>query len=163
MTRFESMRGILAIEGPSASGKTTLAQEIAIRFGCAVVHMDDFFRPMEARRGDGNIDRARFLREVPLSKGEAFDYIAFDCKTQTFRAPIRISPTPLAVVEGAYSMHPDFQRFYTHSLFLTVEKDVQRKRILNRPNAEDFFTKWIPMEEEYFQKFEIPNKCEMIL
>ena len=165
MTRFEAMRGILAIEGASGSGKTTLAGEIATRFGCVVLHMDDFFLPANRRTDEiaGNIDRTRFLEEVltPLSRGETFDYIAFDCKSQTYRAPVRISPTPLVVVEGAYSMHPDFAEFYTHSVFLTVEKDVQKARILKRPNAQDFFTEWLPREERYFKEFDIPNKCEI--
>ena len=165
MTRFETMHGILAIEGASGSGKTTLAGEIALRFGCVVLHMDDFFLPANLRTDEiaGNIDRARFVRDVltPLSRGETFDYIAFDCKSQTYRAPVRISPTPLVVVEGAYSMHPDFARFYTHSLFLTVDKAVQKSRILKRENADAFFTEWMPREERYFKEFDIPNKCEM--
>lgn len=161
---FEGMRGILAVEGGSGSGKTTLAGEIADRFGCAVVHMDDFFLPRDRRTDEvaGNIDRARFVREVltPLSKGESFNYIAFDCKTQTYRTPVRITPTPLTVVEGVYSMHPDFARFYTHSVFLTVREDVQKARIMKRPNAEDFFTEWLPRERRYFEELEIEDQCE---
>ncbi|MBQ3055599.1 MAG: uridine kinase [Oscillospiraceae bacterium] len=162
-SRIEQLgRGIVAIEGGSAAGKTTLASRLAQKYGCTVVHMDDFFLPLSRRTGDGNIDRARFLEQVllPLSRGEAFDYIRFDCKQQTYCAPIRISPTPLVLVEGAYSMHPDFAGYYDFSVFLSVSKEVQTARVQQRPNAKDFFAKWIPMEEAYFQTFDIQNGCD---
>jgi len=34
---------LIAIDGPAASGKTTLAERLASRYGAAVLHMDDYF------------------------------------------------------------------------------------------------------------------------
>ena len=45
----ESERLVIAIDGGAASGKTTLAGELAKRFGGACVHMDDFFLRPEQR------------------------------------------------------------------------------------------------------------------
>ena len=43
----------VAIDGPCASGKTTLAATVNKRFGGNVLHMDDFFYvPSSARRND---------------------------------------------------------------------------------------------------------------
>ena len=39
----------LAIEGGSASGKTTLGKILAERYDCTVLHMDDFFLRPEQR------------------------------------------------------------------------------------------------------------------
>ena len=56
----------LAIEGGSASGKTTLGQILAGRYGCTVFHMDDFFLRPEQRtparfaEPGGNVVRLRF-------------------------------------------------------------------------------------------------------
>lgn len=165
--KLKNMRGMVAIEGASGSGKTTLAAEISAQFSATVVHMDDFYLPREIRTDSvaGNIDRARFLREVliPLSKGEEFDYIRFDCKTQRYLEPVRISPAPLVIVEGAYSMHPEFAGFYEFSVFLTVSPEVQKMRILKRENADAFFAEWMPREKRYFEEFDIPNKCDMKL
>ena len=36
---------VIAIDGRCASGKTTLARELAERLGAGVIHMDDFFLP----------------------------------------------------------------------------------------------------------------------
>lgn len=59
-----------AIEGGSASGKTTLSEILTAIYGCTVFHMDDFFLQPQQRTPEryaeagGNIDRERFLTEV---------------------------------------------------------------------------------------------------
>ena len=75
--RRDFARVLVAIEGGSASGKTTLGELLQNVYGCPVFHMDDFFlRPeqrTEARfaQPGGNVDRERFLEEVliPLREG----------------------------------------------------------------------------------------------
>lgn len=87
----ERSRVLVAIEGGSASGKTTLGELLQNVYGCPVFHMDDFFlRPeqrTEARftQPGGNVDRERFLEEVliPLREGRPVDYRRFDCATFT--------------------------------------------------------------------------------
>ena len=57
---------ILAIDGGSASGKTTLSDSLANIYDCTVFHMDDFFLCPEQRTQEryaepgGNVDRERF-------------------------------------------------------------------------------------------------------
>ena len=90
----ERSRVLVAIEGGSASGKTTLGELLQNVYGCPVFHMDDFFlRPeqrTEARftQPGGNVDRERFLEEVliPLREGRPVDYRRFDCATFTLAA-----------------------------------------------------------------------------
>ena len=123
-------RVLLAIDGGSASGKTTLAARLADRFrDTRVFHMDDFFLRPEQRTPDrfaepgGNVDRERFLEEVlkPLSRGEAVAYRPFDCGTFTVGKPVSIRPGRLNIIEGAYSLHPDLAGFYDGSVFLRID------------------------------------------
>ena len=105
----ERSRVLVAIEGGSASGKTTLGELLQNVYGCPVFHMDDFFlRPeqrTEARftQPGGNVDRERFLEEVliPLREGRPVDYRRFDCATFTIAPPQRIEAGTLNIVEGA--------------------------------------------------------------
>lgn len=70
-------RLLVALEGGSASGKTTLAALLEAVYGCSVFHMDDFFLRPEQRTPEryaqpgGNVDRERFWQEVlePLAPG----------------------------------------------------------------------------------------------
>lgn len=170
----EKDRVLVAIEGGSASGKTTLGELLQNVYGCPVFHMDDFFlRPeqrTEARfaQPGGNVDRERFLEEVliPLHEGRPVDYRRFDCATFTIAPPQRIEAGTLNIVEGAYSMHPDLAPYYDLSVFLPISAEKQRERILKRnapTHAKQFFDRWIPFEQRYFDALDVRNRCDLIL
>ena len=166
-------RVIVAIDGPCASGKTTLAGKLAELYDCNVLHMDDFFLRPEQRtperfaRPGGNVDSERFREEVlvPLTAGKAFFYRPFDCATFKLAAPVSVIPKKLTIVEGSYSNHPDFGNPYDLKIFLTVAPELQRRRILERPAFlhRQFFEEWIPMENRYFDTFQIQQTCDLSL
>lgn len=165
---------VFALEGGSASGKTTLSKLLESIYDCNVFHMDDFFlRPHQSTperfaKTGGNIDWERFLLEVllPLSKGESIKYKKFDCSTIRLSEEIQISPKNLVVVEGAYSMHPELEKFYDFSVFLDISHEQQRERILHRNSpelAQRFFNEWIPFENKYFEKTRIKQRCDVTI
>lgn len=167
-------RVILAIDGGSASGKTTLAALLSQIYESTVFHMDDFFLTPEMRTPErlsevgGNVDRERFDREVmtPLTEGKAVVYRKFDCSVCDFSERITVEPRELVIIEGAYSMHPSLADCYTLSAFLSIGEEKQKVRILKRnsaPMAKRFFNEWIPMENTYFDKTEITKKCDLII
>ena len=164
---------LIAIEGGSASGKTTLSQLLSEVYDCNVFHMDDFFlRPKQRTeerfaQAGGNIDHERFLEEVllPLSQGKTVQYSAFDCATFTLRPTVEIAPKRLNIIEGAYSMHPQLSQFYDFSVFLYITPQLQRKRIEKRNSpdmAQRFFDTWIPLERTYFEATDAAARCSMI-
>lgn len=164
----------LAIEGGSASGKSTLAKLLQAVYGCTVFHMDDFFLRPEQRTPErfaepgGNVDRERFLSEVllPFSRGEDVCYRPFDCSSMTVGERIHVPATRLTVTEGAYSMHPELAGHYDLSVFLDVSPDVQRERIgrRNTPQlARRFFEEWIPLEQNYFSSLSVKERCDLVI
>ena len=164
---------IVAIDGPCAAGKTTLAGKLQEKYDCNLFHMDDFFlRPeqrTEARFQEpgGNVDYERFREEVlePLKRGEAFSYRPFDCKTFTLAQPVEVVPKKLTIIEGSYSHHPYFENPYDLKVFLTVDPELQRQRILMRPEFlhQRFFEAWIPMENGYFEAFSVKEKADLVI
>ena len=166
-------RVLLALEGGSASGKTTLARLLEEVYGAPVFHMDDFFLRPEQRTPErfaeagGNVDRERFLSQVllPLSRGEPVAYRRFDCSTFTLLPPRTILPGPLNIVEGTYSLHPDLSAYYDLRVLLETSAQLQRRRIQKRNPpalAQRFFTEWIPLELRYFDALGIPEQCDLI-
>ena len=170
----ENPRLLVAVEGGSASGKTTLAALLARVYDCGVFHMDDFFLRPEQRTEErlaepgGNVDRERFYEEVlePLRAGQAVTFCRYDCQTQTLADPSTITPKALNIVEGAYSMHPLLADSYDLTVFLKIPPEVQRARILARNGpevGERFFTRWIPLEQRYFDALDPAGRCDLIL
>lgn len=165
-------RVTLAIEGGSGSGKSTLGKMLKEIYGCTLFHTDDFFLQKHQRTAErfaeigGNLDRERLESEVliPLKKGEKLIYRPFDCSKMEVGEGREITPTELTVVEGAYSMHPDLEKYYHLSVFLEISESTQRERIINR-NGEDFakrfFNEWIPLEKVYFEKTKAKIRCNI--
>ena len=165
---------VIAIDGGSASGKTTLAEILKEVYDCNVIHMDDFFlRPEQRTRArfdevGGNIDRERFYEEVvcSLNKNEPISYRRFDCSTQILGGEVTLPLKKLTVVEGAYSMHPAFGKYYDLSVFLDIKLEFQKERILKRNTsqlANRFFNEWIPLENRYFSGVDIKNRADLVL
>ncbi len=165
---------VVAIEGGSASGKSTLADVLQEVYSCTVFHMDDFFLRPEQRTAarlaeiGGNVDRERFAKEIlqPLAQYERVQYRCFDCATQTLGELQIVMPGKLTVIEGVYSMHPAFGRYCDLPVFLDIDPDLQKKRILARnapAMAKRFFDEWIPLENRYFEKTETRERCDLVL
>ena len=169
---LEKGRVILTIEGGSASGKSTLANILKDKYDCTVIHMDDFFLRPEQRTIEryeeigGNIDKERFFEEVvkPLRSNLDFSYQKFDCSTMSLGEKVYVKLNRLIVVEGVYSMHPYFDKYFNLSLFLDITQEYQKERILNRNSvtfANRFFEEWIPLENKYFSVEKIEERCDM--
>lgn len=162
----------VAIEGGSASGKSTLGELLTMLYECTLFHMDDFFLQPKQRTCErlaepgGNVDWERFRKEVliPLHKGEKIYYRKFDCGSMELMDEVEILPQKLVVTEGAYAMHPMLADYYDFTVFLDVLPHIQKQRIIKRNDpqfAKRFFEEWIPMEETYFTHMNIKEKCDM--
>ena len=109
-------RVLAALDGPCASGKTTLAGQAARQLGCPLVHMDDFFLPPARKtparlaQPGGNVDWERVRDQVlaPLSRGEPARFSPYRCHTGAYGPPVSLSPAPLVLVEGVYALHEAF-------------------------------------------------------
>lgn len=163
---------LLAIDGRSAAGKTSLAAHLTGLCDCNVIHMDHFFLRPEQRTMErlqqvgGNVDYERFLTEVliPLHEGRTFSYRPWDCHKQEMAEAVLIPQKPLAIIEGSYSCHPALKNHYDLSVFLNVEATEQIRRIRQRNGADGvqmFQKHWIPMEEHYFRSFHIQEECDL--
>ena len=163
----------IAIDGRCGSGKSTFAEMLSKEVDCNLFHMDDFYLTPEKRSQErlsepgGNVDRERFLEEVliPATKGEAVFYRAYDCKIQANKSSVKMEPQKVLITEGSYACHPELFSFYDLHIFLSVSSETQMQRIISRngkERAEVFKNKWIPLEEKYFEFFDIEKKCEMV-
>lgn len=164
-------RVIVAIDGYSNSGKTTLASRIAESFeDCIVIHMDDFYLPKNSVKKnsiyDGSIDYDRLKTEVinNLYNSE-FEYRIFSCEKQDYIEKVDVKNLRLIVVEGAYSLHPSLGNYYDLSIFIEIDKETQIERLKkrNKDNFDDFLNKWFVLEENYFSFYHIKNYASIVI
>ena len=169
----QESRVLVAFDGGSAAGKSTLAEYFRSLYDCNIIHMDDFFLRPEQRTPQrfeeigGNVDYERFFDEVllPLLAGETFRYTPYDCHLQAMKESVTVFPKSLNIVEGTYSMHPVLSYAYDFSVFFKIGSQLQQKRILQRNGEEKqklFLEKWIPLEKKYFCGTQIEKRCDLI-
>ncbi|MCL2513189.1 MAG: uridine kinase [Oscillospiraceae bacterium] len=165
---------VIGIDGRCGAGKTTLAGHLASLYNAGIIHMDDFFLPPELRtpgrlaEPGGNVHYERFRGEVidGVLRGEPFSYRVFDCKSMGYNGCRRISPQPLVIIEGSYSLREDFRFLYDIKVFADISKEKQRERIIKRSGEEAFKAfkeKWIPMEERYFKEMKVKSCCDIAI
>jgi len=170
---FNKKHIVISIDGNSASGKSTLAENLANLLNAETVHCDDFFLPQEMRSKErlnevgGNIHYERLKEEVidKLRKPAVISYKAYNCQSDDFKNKFLMNKKVI-IVEGAYSSHPYFENYADFKIFLKVDEETQRERILKR-NGEEmlkrFTNEWIPKENKYFNEFKIEEKADIII
>ena len=159
---------MLAIDGRCGAGKSTLATALKNALerripkpAVTILHADDFFPRLEQRTAErlktpgGNFDHERFsevvLRKLLINK--PFSFRPFDCKSMSLAEPISVESSHVAIIEGSYCLHPELRDHYDLKVFLDIDPEEQRERILMREGEEKFnafIERWIPMEELYF-------------
>ncbi|MCQ1529292.1 uridine kinase family protein [Lutispora saccharofermentans] len=169
----EGKEVIVAIDGNSGSGKSTFAARLGSLYDCNIFHMDDFFLSPDQkteermRETGGNVDYIRFKYEVldKLKKNYRFKYQIYDCSLGILTDYINVCPKKLNIVEGVYSMHPTLCDAYDLKIFLGIDAETQRRRILERSGEHmlrRFLDEWIPLENKYFSDMNIVQKCDLI-
>ena len=158
---------LVAIEGPAGAGKSTLAaalQKVEPRI--SVVHLDDFYRPMESaamaqRHSPENYEAAldwRRLRELvlrPLRQGREVQYPRYDRQRRQPTAMARIAPRGIVLVEGVYAARPEISPFYRATIFVTAPREERARRIAARRNPDrTWVERWTAAEDWYLEQFD---------
>ena len=163
----------IAIDGMSASGKSTAGALLQQVYGANLFHMDDYFLPFEKKTPQRlalpgeNVDHERFYEEIAChSPEESFDYTPYHCHPGCYGERVHVEPRRLTVVEGAYALHPQLRDGYDLKVFFQIDAQLQSRRILQR-NGESmhrrFMEEWIPMEKYYETAFQIKRMCDVVL
>ena len=162
----------IAIDGRAAAGKSTAGRLLSHVLGCPLFHADDYFLPPGLRTPErlaepgGNIDYERLKSEITDNLGKKIDYTPYDCSVQALGKTISMQPSRINILEGSYSQHPLFGNVWDIRVFCTVSSEIQYERIRSRNGEkmlERFKSEWIPMEEAYFDAFNVLNKCDYLL
>ena len=168
LTAENRKRLMVTIDGPCASGKTTLAETLASVYGAAVVHTDDFVIPHAQKTAErlavpgGNCDSDRLLEEVvvPWKHGDPVIYRRYDCRNDRLRPEESLPECRILILEGSYCNLPAIREHADLRLFVTASWDTRKERLVRRESAlslQMFYDRWIPLEDQYFQAFGLPD------
>jgi uridine kinase len=173
--RVNSMMGsaskplLIALDGRSGVGKSTMAQLLAQEVSGVVVQGDDFFsggpdsewdaRSTEAKVADC-IDWRRLRKEAlePLLAGKSASWHPFNFISGVglSDAVIQCKSAPVIILDGAYSFRPELADIVDLSVLIEMSDDkLRRERLLTREGRdfmESWHQRWDTAEDHYFTK-----------
>lgn len=136
---------VVAIAGRGGAGKSTLAQQLAMRvIDSAVVPLDDFLvkESLLAPRVEEHFDLSRVEREVLISftQGLAFNYRRLDWESDTLVPIDGIIDSTLIVLEGICAFEPPLESYVDLKVWVdtpaTIATARGRERDVGTENAE---------------------------
>ncbi|MGI8791912.1 MAG: uridine kinase family protein [Acidimicrobiales bacterium] len=152
---------LIGVDGASGAGKSTLADALVAELGGAIVHLDDFYRPMEADRRAAldpqagfelYFDWQRLIGEAldPLVLGEPAVFRRFDWQLDALGDDVvAVDPSGVIVVEGVYAHRPQLRGYYDIAVFVDTPAPVRRQRCEVRTDTPDWMERWAAAEDWY--------------
>lgn len=167
-------RLLITIDGPCASGKTTLARKLAETLQANVIHTDDFVIPHAQKTPErlaipgGNCDGERIEREIlaPWKSGQTVRYRRYDCRKDCLGPEEELPEQPVLILEGSYSNLPVIRKYADVHLFMNVPEEIRMARLKERESPESlkqFTARWIPLEKAYFEAYHLPDESNIVL
>jgi uridine kinase len=177
---------LIALDGGSGSGKSTIASLVGEELGAALIPSDDFFaaditdaewdlRTPEMRAG-GAIDWRRLRREAlePLlaakpAKWRRFDFEAGALPNGTYRMRtdfVAREPRTVIVLEGAYSCRPELADLIDLSVLIDAPLKVRHERLARREDktfVNSWHARWDAAEEYYFTKIRPGSSFDLVV
>lgn len=134
---------VVAIDGRSGVGKSTLAGWLARELPAGLIEGDDFYAGGTGILGDPPKARAARcidwraqrrvlsdLRQGQAASYHAFDWDAFDGSLQERRT--EVAPAAIILLEGVYAARPELRAFVDLSILLQVPDTVRLSRLMAR-------------------------------
>lgn len=142
---------VLAIDGRSGSGKTDLADRLAVALDAVVVRLDEHY---EGWRGlEAGIAYVRDIMAA-LRDGREGSAPAWDWHSSSPGAPITYRPAPVVIVEGVGAGALDLAEFVDVLVWVEAPDEVRRARALAR-DGETFapwWDTWAQQEDAYLAR-----------
>jgi uridine kinase len=170
---------LVALDGRSGAGKTTLARAIAISLGAAIVESDDFFAGgtesewaarTPAERASACIDWRRLRTEAlePLRAGRSARWQPFDfvAGTRAAAKSVECTAAPVILLDGAYSARPELADLIGVSVLLELPGAIRRGRLLDREGAAfmaRWHATWDAAEDYYFTHIRPPQTFDIVI
>lgn len=156
---------IIAIDGRSGAGKTTLAVELAARLRAhhkvSLFHLEDIYPGWNGLAA--GIERYVSTVLAPLSRGEAASWVCWDWENHDDGESRVTLPAEIVIVEGVGAAAAAARPLLSAVIWAEAPDDVRRTRALDRDGEtyEPFWDQWAAQEEEWLAADKVPLDADV--
>jgi uridine kinase len=171
---------VIAIDGPSCSGKSILATAVALQSGASVLEGDDFYRhtlptltvPQRVAMSDPGVvdavidwERLRDEALLPLRSREPATFQPYDWDANDGRLapPKTIPAAAVIIIEGVYAARPQLADLIDVAVYLGADPEVRALRYAARQNDPAWVRFWERGEAYYFGAVRPPTSFDLQL
>ncbi|MDQ0689169.1 uridine kinase [Arthrobacter sp. W4I7] len=156
---------IIAVDGRSGAGKTTLAVELAARLRAhhkvSLFHLEDIYPGWNGLLA--GIDRYVATVLEPLSRGEAATWTSWDWENHYDGASRVTLPAEIVIVEGVGAAAAAARPLLSAVIWADSPDDIRRTRALDRDGGtyEPYWDQWAVQEEEWLLGDDVPQHADV--
>ncbi|TNB69622.1 aminodeoxychorismate synthase component I [Arthrobacter sp. BB-1] len=156
---------IIAIDGRSGAGKTTLAVELAARLRAhhrvSLFHLEDIYPGWNGLMVGIDCYVATVLE--PLARGDAATWTSWDWEKH-YDGDSRVTlPAEIVIVEGVGAAAAPARPFLSAVIWADSPEEIRRTRALDRDGGsyEPYWDQWAAQEEEWLRTDDVPQHADI--
>jgi glycosyltransferase involved in cell wall biosynthesis/uridine kinase len=170
---------MIALDGRSGTGKSTLARTLAQRLGASVVIGDDFWAGGQDAEWDARTPRQRVEEALdwrrlraqvlePVAKGRRASWRPFDWTRGEGLSErvLELEPTAAVILDGAYSARWELSDLIDLAVLVEAPEEERRRRLERREGPAymaAWHRRWDPAEAYYFSDVRPPASFDLVI
>ena len=155
---------LVAVDGPSGSGKSVVGAAIGQVLACPVIHMDDIYPGWDGLADAVPLVTTQVLE--PLARGEAAAYRRWDWVHNRWSGrTVRLPPAPTLVLEGVGSSVLPAGDYAAVCVWVEASRSVRFARGIHRDGEayRPHWERWAAQEEALFAADRTRDRADVVL
>ena len=159
-------RSIICIDGPAGSGKTALANALALEIGdCAIAHMDDFYEGWLNPFSPSLFERVLNNALLPHVEGRALCYPPWDWNAEGWGSEQNFGTQAVLILEGVGACAAPLRRIAQLSVFIADSPEHSLERAISRDgeHLRPQLLQWLDSQTRHFAEDQTAQNCELVI
>jgi uridine kinase len=154
---------VVAVDGRSGAGKTSLAAALRDELRAPVVSLEDLYGGWDGL--EHGIDLLVSAVLEPLAAGRAARVPRYDWIAREWAEPTMIGPSPILIVEGVGAGARRAAAFESVLVWLEVPAAARKQRALDRDGAAfaPYWDRWAAQEDAMIDRDRTPERADIVI
>ncbi len=155
---------LVAVDGRSGSGKTTIGDQVAAELNAPIVHLDDLYEGWSGLPGVADLVHEWIV--LPLLEGRPARWRPYQWGTGTRGDWRTIEPSPVLVLEGCGAGSPPVRDSLALLVWVEIAEAVRQQRLRARPDWNSYlqhYQGWADAETALLQRDHTPDHADVVV